>query len=116
MDYLKSRGVYNKRYFSFLRSGKFGLLDNAIFTNGENEYEITHFLSNSAIAGYDIKSVNRVLKLDGTNEIAIALVSGDDVICYNILTNEVTLWQIQTGEGEKTNIAESLDDFFAIIK
>lgn len=115
IKYLQGRNVNNQRYYHFLRSRRFGLLDDTRFSVGGIPYEITHFLSRSEIMGYDIASVNRTFNLEGTDDVAIALVSGDDVICYNTGTQEVYLWQIQNGDGEKIQIASSLDRFFEII-
>ena len=115
IDYLECRNVINKRYFNFLKSRKFGLLADAWLIISGEPYEITHFLSKSSIMGYDIRKVNQTLSLEGTNEVAIALVSGDDIICYNSQTQKVFLWMIQTGEGKKITISNSLDDFFEMI-
>lgn len=115
IKYLQGRNVNSQRYYHFLRSRRFGLLDDARFSVGGIPYEITHFLSRSEIMGYDIASVNCNFNLEGTDDVAIALVSGDDVICYNTRTQEVYLWQIQNGDGEKIQIANSLDRFFEII-
>ena len=112
IDYLKHRKINSNKLIKFLQRQKFGLLDSVTFLANNELYEITHFLSKSEIMGYDIMAVNRQLSLDDTNIVAIALVSGDDVICVNNLSNEVFLWKIQTGNGEEIIISKSLDEFF----
>ena len=112
IDYLKCRNINSNALFKYFQRCKFGLLDNVTFFADNELYEMTHFLSKSEIMGFDIVAVNRQLNLDETNVVAIALVSGDDVICVNNNSNEVFLWKIQTGNGEKAIISKSLDEFF----
>lgn len=114
-DYLKSRGLKNRELFSIISNYPFALLEDARFVVEENEYEITHFLSKSDIAGYDIKKVNELFKLDLTEKIAIAVVAGDDLLCYNTKKRNVYLWKIQTGDSEEIVIPDSLTKFLKSI-
>lgn len=111
IDYLSSRGVVNEEYNSFLKDFEFGLLEDAGLRVDGDVYEITHFLGKSKIAGYDIVAANRNLGLSEGEDIAIALVMGDDAICYNTADGNVSLYFIQSGEGEKVIIDESLETF-----
>ena len=111
LDYLQKRGIKSEKLSHFISEKPFGLLCDAVFMFKNEEYEITHFLSNSDIVGYDIRKVNEMLNTDETNECVFAVIMGDDVLGYNIKTEEVFIWYVQTGDGEKTVIADNLDKF-----
>ena len=111
IEYLESRGVKNEAFNKFIKGFEFGLLEDASFCIGEERYDITHLLGKSKVPGYDIVAANRNLGLAEGDDVAIALVVGDDVICYNTTDNRVCLYLIQTGEGEKVIIDESLELF-----
>lgn len=111
IDYLRSRGVNDEAFNKFISTYKFGLLEGVRFMADEEPFEITYILGKSKIAGYDIVSANKNLGTAMGEDIAIALVLGDDVICYNIKEENVSLCFIQTGEGEKIEIDKNLADF-----
>ena len=111
IDYLASRGVVNESYNRFLRKFTFGILDDLRFFVDGEPYEITHLLGKSKVAGYDIVAANKNLGLSEGEEIAIALVLGDDAICYNTVKKNVCLNFIQNDEGEQIVIDESLETF-----
>ena len=111
LNYLKSRNLDNSTLTKVIEQYPFGLLSNADFTVENEIYSISHFLSKSDIVGYDIKCVNDNLGLSNSCSVAFALVLGDDVLCYDTLTKEVYIWLIQTDDGKKIVIKDSLSDF-----
>jgi len=116
LAYIQSRNFKNKELEKIITTYKFGLLDELpIFVDGE-EYIISHFLSKSDIAGYDIQKVNLMLQTDSTSDLVFALVLGDDVLVCDIKTGAVYLWRIQTGDGDRILIAESLTKFLKEIQ
>ena len=111
MDYLKSRKVTNRELGKIIQKHPFGLLKDTSFFIGEEEYSISHFLSKSDIAGYDIQKVNALLGSEALGIVAFAIVVGDDALCYDIKNKEVILWMIQTGGGERLLVSDSLTKF-----
>ena len=111
LNYLHRRNVQNKVLDSIFTNYAFGLLSDAIFKVKSENYAITHFLSKSNIDGYDIVSVNDNLGLSNTSIVAFALVMGDDVLCYDTHDKKVFIWLIQTEDGKKIMIEDSLSDF-----
>lgn len=111
MDYLKSRKVTNLELEEIIQKHPFGLLKDTSFFIGEEEYGITHFLSKSDIAGYDIQKVNTLLGTEALGIVAFAIVVGDDALCYDIKSKKVILWMIQTGGGERLLVSDNLSKF-----
>ena len=111
MDYLKSRKVTNRELGKIIKKQPFGLLKDTTFFIGKEEYGITHFLSKSDIAGYDIQKVNTLLGTEALDIVAFAIVVGDDALCYDIKSKEVILWMIQTGGGERLFVSDNLSKF-----
>ncbi len=111
IDYFKSRKLNNEKLFALIRKYSFGLLEDAKFTAAGEPYEITHFLTKSDVMGYDVSKVNDVLGLRGTDEVAFAVVLGDDVLCCNAKTGKVYIWLIQSGDREKIGVDDSLTTF-----
>lgn len=111
IEYLKSRGVDNEAFEKFLQGFTFGLLEDVCFSVDDEPFEITHLLGKSKIQGYDIVSANRNLGLSDGDNVAIALVVGDDVVCYNTVEKNVCICFIQNGEGEEVEINDSLEAF-----
>ena len=111
LDYLQERNMNNEALNKVITNYPFGLLDGAEFIIGSEEYAITHFLSKSETSGYDIESVNRLLNLIETPVVAFAMVAGDDVLCYDTQTSKLFLWLIQTQNGEKIEIEDTLSEF-----
>ena len=116
LDYLKSRNLRNRTLVKIIRDYPFGLLEDASFFVGEEEYTITHFLSKSDIDGYDIRKVNALLKTESTDTIVFALVLGDDALCYDIKSKEVFIWRIQTADGERLFVSDDLTKFLNSIE
>ena len=111
MEYLKSRKLSNQELSKIIRNCPFGLLKDTSFFIGEEEYGISHFLSKSEIVGYDIQKVNALLNTETLGIIAFAIVVGDDALCYDPKTNEVFLWMIQTGGGDRIPVSDDLTKF-----
>ena len=115
LDYLKSRGIKNRELKRIIQSQPFGLLDDAGFSVDGEEYGISHFLTKSDIIGYDIKKTNAQLNTDSTSFVALALVIGDDVLCYDTQAKEVFLWRIQTADGDHLLVSDNLSGFLKSI-
>lgn len=111
MDYLKSRKVTNRELEKIIQKYPFGLLKDTSFFIGEEEYGISHFLSKSDVIGYDIQKVNTLLGTEALGIVAFAIVVGDDVLCYDIKSEEVVLWMIQTDGGERLLVSDNLTMF-----
>ena len=111
VDYLKSRGIVNEAYNSFLRNIEFGLLKRMRFTVDNKEFEISHILGKSDIPGYDIVAANDNFGLSEGEDVAIALITGDDAICYNTEKGNVCIVYPQEDGRDKILINESLEDF-----
>lgn len=110
LSYLLIRGVpsHIARFFECEKSTEY------IFVPFEIEretYAIHHFLDNSNKVGYDLKEVNLQLKTDETEYVVVALAEGDDAICLNLNNGSVSLWLIQSGNGEMIEIANSFSEF-----
>lgn len=111
MDYLQSRKLTNRELSKIIKKYPFGLLKETSFYIGEEEYGISHFLSKSDVAGYDIQKVNTLLGTEALGVVAFAIVIGDDALCYDIKSKEVFLWMVQTGEGNRLHVSDNLTKF-----
>lgn len=116
LAYFQERHLDNKKLIEVIRGYPFGLIENGKFLVNDEPYELTHFLSKSSTIGYDIRKVNELLGLQGTDDVAIAVVLGDDVLCCNIKTDKVFLWLVQTGDGKKVDVDDSLTAFLNKMK
>ena len=111
LSYLDMRGVKDKEYKEFVFNvGKYQKLYKLCSVH-DFDFVISHFLGNSDRMGYGVIPTNRVLKLDGSNTLVIALIEGDDVICIDVSKGEIFIWMIQTGAGEYVPLADSFKDF-----
>lgn len=111
VDYLKSRKLNNSELNKIIQKCPFGLLKDTSFFVNNKEYGISHFLTKSDVVGYDIQKVNTLLHTEALGIIAFAIVVGDDALCYDPETNEVFLWMIQTGRGDRLHISDDLTKF-----
>ena len=111
LDYLKERGVKNRTLRNIYLNQAFGLLKDVTFFVNDEPYEVSHFLSKSEVVGYDIRKVNSLLNTDSKEILVFAIVLGDDVLCYDTKSKMVYLWLIQTGNGEKIVVSNSLTQF-----
>ena len=111
INYLNKRKVNDNDYLKFILNYN---PDNYKFTlctvNGF-DFVVSHFLDWSKEKGYGIIATNEILKTDSGQKMAIGLIEGDDVICLDIKSGQITIWMIQTGEGEHIIAAESFVSF-----
>ncbi len=91
----------------------FGLRTEALFCARGEPYEISHFLTVSEVQGYDIRKVNALFNLEGTDMIAVAMLVGDDLLCCDTKSGDSFVWLIQTGEGEKVETGYKLSDIIS---
>ncbi len=111
LKYLESRNVKDNEYLLFIQQLDFGLLEDNIFYIDDEEYTLDYFYSNSDVNGYDIIQVNKNLNLASGSILAIANVHGEDIICLNTCTNEILLWELESGVGDMVHIADSFHEF-----
>ncbi len=111
MNYLQFRKLNNRELNKIIKKYPFGLLKETSFFIGSEEYGISHFLSKSDIAGYDIQKVNALLGTEALGIIAFAIVIGDDALCYDTKSKEIFLWMIQTGGGNRLHVSDDLTKF-----
>lgn len=109
-EYYKERKLNCKALEHVILKYPFGLLTGATFCARGEPYEVSHFLTVSEIQGYDIRKVNKLFDLDNTDEIAVAMLVGDDLLCCNVESGDSYVWLIQTGEGEKLETGCKLED------
>ncbi len=119
LNYLVNRGVENKTYLEIIKNYPFGLLAENIFYIGEAivgyEYTLEYFFSDEATMSPDIKTVNKNLQTDCGDILSIANVYGEDIICMNIKTGEILLWELESGNGDMVHIAKNFEEFLAMI-
>ena len=113
IEYLQSRKITNKELFDIINKLPFGLLEETSFFVGNEEYGISHFLSKSDVVGYDIRKVNTLLGTESIGIVAFAIVIGDDALCYDIRSEEVFLWMIQTDSGNRLHVSDNLTMFLS---
>ncbi len=111
MNYLQFRKLNNRELNKIIKKYPFGLLKETSFFIGSEAYGISHFLSKSDIAGYDIQKVNALLGTEALGIIAFAIVIGDDALCYDTKSKEIFLWMIQTGGGNRLHVSDDLTKF-----
>lgn len=119
LNYLLNRGVDSKTYLDIIKNRPFGLLAENIFYIGEkidgSEYTLEFFFTDEATISPDIETVNRNLQTDYGDILSIANVCGEDIICMNIKTGQIFLWELESGSGDMVPIAKSIDQFIAMI-
>lgn len=114
IDYLKKRKVNNLDYYLLIKNNRFGLIKNVKFDVNNIEYNMSHLLGCSQNPGYDIIKANNNLKTLSSNELAIGVVEGDDIVCYDLKGDFVFLYLIENGDGEKVIITKSLSKFIKL--
>ena len=118
-NYLANRGVDNQNYLEIIKNYPFGLLADNIFYIGEMvsgyEYTLEYFFSDIATICPDIETVNKNLQTDSGDILSIANVYGEDIICMNIKTGEILLWELESGNGDMIHIAKDIKEFIAMI-
>lgn len=113
-DYLVASGIQSVEIEKLLTEDMSDQMEYIPFSADGFDYAIHHFLDSSDIPGYGVFQTNAILGLEGTEQFAIALVEGDDVICLDKKDGSVNLWLIQTGNGERIRIAPSFRAFLAL--
>ena len=111
LDYLDYRGIKDNDYRLFVQQYcpddyKFIMCS----INGF-DYAVSHFLDKSEKMGYGLISTNEGLQTEKEGQIIIGLIEGDDAICLDPKTGQISLWLIQTGDNEHIIVADSFNDF-----
>ena len=109
--YLERRGVHDEAYKAHILASPSDLSFELCSANGF-DFMVSYFLDGSDRIGYGLIPTNETLKTGNGNRMAIGLIEGDDVICLDIPTGKISLWMIQTGNGESLDVADSFDRFF----
>lgn len=111
IDYLNQRGVRDNIYLSFVQQYH---PDNYKFimcsANGF-DYIVSHFLDRSEKKGYGLIATNETLQTEKSGQLAIGLIKGDDVICLDPKTGQISLWLVQTGNNDYITVAGSFQEF-----
>lgn len=116
LDYLKGRNLNSKDLKRVIQKHPFGLIRDTSFFIDDEEYGISHFLGKSETSGYDIRKVNAMLNTEDTDEVVFALVIGGDALTCNIKTKEVSLWLVQTDNGNRIRAGDSISKFIKTIE
>lgn len=74
---------------------------------------VSHFLDLSERCGYGLIVTNKTLGTDTGDTLVIGLIEGDDVICMDIPSGSISIWMIQSGDGEQLKVADSFQEFLA---
>lgn len=111
IGYLDRCGVMDRSYRDFvLRSNSDEYIFTLCTTSGF-DYAVSHFFDKSEKKGYGLIATNEALRTGLGHQLAIGLIEGDDVVCLDPKTGRISIWMIQTGNGEQLVVAESFDDF-----
>lgn len=110
-EYLDKRDIKDEKFVEYLSRMVLKETTSKVCSVEGFDFVLSHFLDNSDIPGYGLIITNQILGLDEGNKIAIGLIEGDDVVCMDILTGQITIWLIQTGEGEDIKVADSFREF-----
>ncbi len=114
LSYLNSRKVVDREYRNLLLSGD---LQNCAFklcSVDGFDFMMSHFLGSSDEVGYGLIPTNRTLGLDGSNQLAIGLIEGDDVVCMNLDDGSINLWLLEMADGKRMSVATSFGDFWGM--
>lgn len=110
-QFLIEQGVPKDAVQVYLATAKLTKIEYIPFTALGYDYAIHHFLDLSDTLGFGLFPTNKQLRLVGTEFTAIALVEGDDIVCIEAEKGFIYLWLLQTGNGEKILIANSINEF-----
>lgn len=113
-DYLNLRGVRDQSYCEFAQKYCPGDYKFTMCTVNGFDYIVSHFLDRSEKKGYGIIATNEILETEKSGQLAVGLIEGDDVICLDPKTGQISLWLVQTGNNEHLVVADSFDDFIRI--
>lgn len=110
---LKKLGIKDETYIKFMREGTKPFTSKMFNVMGM-DFVISHFLGFSNVPGFDLIMTNAMLPSRKEYMVAIALVEGDDVVCLNSDDNSISIWLVQTGNGEYLKVASSFELFLCI--
>ena len=111
IGYLDWRGVQDHCYRDFVLRYSPDEYNFTLCTSDGFDYAVSHFLDKSEKKGYGLIVTNEALKKGLGHQLAIGLIEGDDVICLDPKTGQISIWMIQTGNGEHIIVADSFNDF-----
>lgn len=112
--YLRERGVEDNCYRRFLSNNSCAAGHDFVLCSVDGfDYIVSHFLDSSEQLGYGLIPTNEILKTDKGDRLVIGLIEGDDVICMDIPSGVISLWMIQSGNGESLKVADSFEEFLA---
>lgn len=111
INYLNSRKVNDNYYRDFILNYNPDNYKFSLCTVNGFDFVVSHFLDQSKEKGCGIIATNEILKTDLGQQLAIGLIEGDDVICLDIKSGQISIWMIQTGDGEHLIAAESFRSF-----
>ena len=111
IGYLDWRGVKDRCYRDFVLRYSPDEYNFTLCASDGFDYAVSHFLDKSEKKGYGLIVTNEALKKGLGHQLAIGLIEGDDVICLDPKTGQISIWMIQTGNGEHLVVAESFNDF-----
>ena len=114
-QYLTDRKVLDSRYIDFVTTDNLNENEFRLFTVNGQQYMLSHFLDSSDKTGYGLVKTNHVLKTEKNDMVAIAVVEGDDIICFNTNDSSIWLWRLQTGDGELAKITNSFKEFELLV-
>ena len=110
-EFLNHHGIESGIYSEFVRRYIPGDCKFVQCSSDGFDYMVSHFLDKSEKMGYGLIVTNETLETEKTGKLAIGLIEGDDVICLDPQTGRISLWLIQSGNGECINVAETFQDF-----
>lgn len=110
-EYLTKRGIKDAFYRSFLLSNNITSQTFVLCSTKGFDYMVSHFLDLSERCGYGLIVTNKTLGTDIGDTLVIGLIEGDDVICMDIPSGSISIWMIQSGDGEQLKVADSFQEF-----
>ena len=111
VDYLNRRGVRDNIYRSFVQQYRPDDYKFIMCTINGFDYIVSHFLDRSERKGYGLIATNETLQTEKSGQLVIGLIEGDDVICLDPKTGQISLWLVQTGNNDCVTVAKSFQEF-----
>lgn len=115
LEYIVSRGIKDQWYLDLLSHGSLNKSEFRLCNVDRYDFLISHFFNESDDVGYGLISSNQNLHTDNGTQVAIGLVEGDDVICFDTRDGSINLWLIENGNGEHLNVAPDFASFWRMI-
>lgn len=110
-EYLDIRDIKDEKFVEYMSEMDLKGTTKKVCSVEGFDFVLSHFFDDSDMPGYGLIITNQILGLDAGNKMAIGLIEGDDVVCMDILTGQITVWMVQTGEGEDVKVADSFREF-----